>query len=145
MVDVTDLESNVLEFLRKNFAFARLATVGDREYAVFQRTETESESQFRPRILRLSLVVPADWVLHDLAADLLVLGRDGHTPGPRGTGTAVEAAAQTQEFVEQGIPFRRRALPGGWLYVPADSEGSITDPTALAALGIPGPVGGADR
>ena len=139
MVDLTELEVNVLEFVRKSFAFSQLATVDGEELATFHRTETESESQFRPKLLRLVLVVPTAWVIYDLAADLLVLGRDGHTPGPRAGGSAVEAAAETREFREQGIEFRRFALPEGWLYVPADWVDRVTTPAAVAALGIPTP------
>ncbi|MCI4361451.1 MAG: hypothetical protein L3J91_07065, partial [Thermoplasmata archaeon] len=100
MVELADLEINVLEFVHKNFSFNRMATWKDQELAVFQRTETENEAKFRPKIIHLVLAVPREWVIYDLAADLLVLGRDGHTPGPRPVGTAVEAAAETHEFRE---------------------------------------------
>src|ERR1700675_2725779 len=110
MVDLTELEANVLEFVHKSFAFSRIVPIDGEELAVLHRTETESESQFRPKLLRLFLVVPKEWVIYDLAADLLVLGRDGHTPGHRSGGTAVEAAAETSEFVEQGVDIRRFPL-----------------------------------
>ncbi|HEY6238681.1 MAG TPA: hypothetical protein VIZ68_05800 [Thermoplasmata archaeon] len=139
MVDLTELEVNVLEFVHKSFAFSRIAPVDGEELAVFHRTETESESQFRPKLLRLFLVVPRPWILYDLAADLLVLGRDGHTPGHRAGGTAVEAAAETSEFSEQGIDFRRFPLPEGWLYVPADWADRVTAPASVEALGLPTP------
>ena len=138
MVDPVDLEVNVLEFLRKSFMFARRATVDGREVLLFQRTETESESRFRPKVLRLYVAVVADWVLFDLAAELLVLGKDGHAPGPRGTGTALEAGAEAAEFDEQGIRFRRHALADGWLYLPVDLESGGGPALAESALGLTG-------
>jgi hypothetical protein len=139
MVELTELEGNVLEFVHKSFAFSQTAAIDGHELATFHRTETESESQFRPRLLRLFLVVPKDWVIYDLAADLLVLGRDGHTPGHRTGGTAVEAAAETREFQEQGIDFRRFPLPEGWLYVPVEWADRVVAPDSVAALGLPTP------
>jgi hypothetical protein len=100
VVELSELEINVLEFVHKNFSFARLVERKGRELAVFLRTETENEAKFRPKIVHLVLVVPTDWIIYDLAADLLVLGVDGHTPGPRPVGTAVESAAETHEFRE---------------------------------------------
>lgn len=137
MVDPVDLEVNVLEFLRKSFMFARRANVGERELAVFQRTETESESRFRPKILRLYVAVPSDWVIYDLAADLLLLGREGRAPAPRATGTALEAGAEAAEFDEQGLRFRRHRLTDGWVYLPVDlEEAPARLATTLAALGL---------
>ena len=136
MVELAELEVNVLEFVHKNFSFARMVPWGPGEIAVFQRTETENETQFRPKIIHLLLAVPREWVIYDLAADLLVLGSDGHTPGPRGVGTATEAAAETQEFREQGIDFRRFAVGGVLLYVPKSPAGRLTTLDGRTAWGL---------
>ncbi|HKV89992.1 MAG TPA: hypothetical protein VJQ43_02215 [Thermoplasmata archaeon] len=121
MLDEADLETNVLEFVLKSFQFDRLTTVGSEEYAIFHRTETESESKFRPKLVKLVLAVPRRWIVHDLAADMLLIASDGAHPGRRGTGTAVEAAAEKSEFAEQGVEWSRLPRPqGGWVYVPKD-------------------------
>ena len=135
--DEADLETHLLQFLLKNFGFERSATAGEQEVAVFGRTETESESQFRPRLVKLRVVVPRAWVLYDLAADALVLGRDGATPGPRGTGTAHEESAEKSEFREQGIDWKKVVFArGSVVYVPRELEPIILSPTARAALGL---------
>jgi hypothetical protein len=119
VVDEADLESNVLEFVLKSFQFDRMETVGGVEYAVFHRTETESESKFRPKLVKLVVAVPRDWIVHDLASDLMLIAPDGAHPGHRGSGTAVEAAAEKTEFSEQGVDWVRLPRPeGGWVYVP---------------------------
>ncbi|HLM70021.1 MAG TPA: hypothetical protein VK423_01375 [Thermoplasmata archaeon] len=79
MLDLSDLEINVLEFRQRSFQFDRMLDVGGSEHAVFSRTETESESQFRPRLLHLRVVVPRAWVLYDEPNDVLLLARDGAT------------------------------------------------------------------
>ena len=127
MIDEADLEVNILSFVQKSFSFDRLITVGDREFVVFVRTETESESKFRPKLLHLRVVVPRAWVILDSAGEALVLGQDGATPGPQGSGTAQEAAAEKTEFREQGITFVRTTdSKGGLLYVPSDFVTSVT-------------------
>jgi hypothetical protein len=136
VVELAELEINVLEFVHKSFSFARMAEWGGQELAVFQRTETENEAKFRPRIIHLVLVVPREWIIYDLAADLLVLGADGHTPGPRPIGTAQEAAAETHEFREQGIEFQRFNVGSVLLYAPKSLGGALTTPSGRAALGI---------
>ena len=134
MLDEADLETNVLEFVLKSFQFDRLETVGAEEYAVFHRTETESESKFRPKLVKLVVAVPRAWVVHDLAADLLLIASDGAHPGRRGTGTAVEAAAEKSEFTEQGVEWSRLPRPtGGWVYVPKPHRAAWTA-EALRAL-----------
>jgi hypothetical protein len=134
VVDEADLETNVLEFVLKSFQFDRTETVGGVEYAVFHRTETESESKFRPKLVKLVLLVPKEWIVHDLASDLLLIASDGLHPGHRGSGTAVEAAAEKTEFSEQGVDWIRLPRPsGGWIYLPKKSEGSWT-PEAFAQL-----------
>jgi hypothetical protein len=134
VVDDADLESNVLEFVLKSFQFDRTETVAGTEYAVFHRTETESESQFRPKLVKLVLAVPKEWVVHDLASDLLLIASDGVHPGHRGSGSAVEAAAEKSEFSEQGVDWIRLARSaGGWVYLPK-SERAHWTPEALGLL-----------
>jgi hypothetical protein len=138
VVELGELEINVLEFVHKNFSFARTADWKGRELAVFQRTETENEAKFRPKIVHLVLVVPLGWIIYDLAADLLVLGADGHTPGPRPVGTAVESAAETHEFREQGIEFHRFSVGSVLLYLPKELAAELNTPAGHAALGLEG-------
>lgn len=134
VVDEADLESNVLEFVLKSFQFDRSETVGGLEYALFHRTETESESQFRPKLVKLVLVVPLEWVVHDLASDLLLIASDGVHPGHRGSGSAMEAAAEKTEFSEQGVDWVRLPRPaGGWVYLPKKFREHWTT-EAVAAL-----------
>jgi hypothetical protein len=140
VLDAADLETNVLEFVRKSFAFSQFADVAGREVAVFHRTETESESQFRPRILHLHLAVPREWVILDPAGEMLVLARDGRTVGLRTVGEAVEAAAEASEFAEQGIDFHRLPMKDrAWLYVPEEFRTAWTTPAGLAAIGVTPP------
>jgi hypothetical protein len=138
VLEEADLEVNILEFHGKNFAFEHLASLAEEEYVIFTRTETESESKLRPKLVRLRVVVPRRWVLYDLAADLLVLGRDGKTPGARSTEAAIEAAAEKAEFKEQGIAWRRSKLAdGGFVYVPEELAGPLLGSGGLTTLGIP--------
>jgi len=52
-------------------------------------------------------------------SDLMLIAPDGAHPGHRGSGTAVEAAAEKTEFSEQGVDWVRLPRPeGGWVYVP---------------------------
>ncbi len=137
MLDVADLEVNILEFHGKNFAFERLAPLAEDEFAIFTRTETESEAKLRPKLVRLRVVVPRAWVLFDLAADLLVFGQDGKTPGARSTEAAIEAAAEKGEFKEQGIAWRRTKLAdGGFAYVPEAYVARLIEGAGLGEIGI---------
>jgi hypothetical protein len=139
VADESELASNVLEFQRKSFAYDRSLDLDGTRLALFQRTETESESQFRPRILRLLLAVPAEWVVYDPATELLRLGKGGRPgPMPREPGTAVEAAAEAPEFEEAGIAFRRSPLaPGRFLYAPAEWADRLNAPDGRKQLGLP--------
>jgi hypothetical protein len=137
MVDDADLEMNVLEFHRKSFSFDRLLDWDGVELALFHRTETESESQFRPKILRLTIVLPKEWLVLDLTQELLIITRDGELRGARPAGTAVEAAAEATRFEEQGVTWQRQPVPGsGFLYVPEEWTDRLLTPAGLARLGI---------
>ena len=138
MLDQSDLEVNVLEFRQRSFQFDRLAPHQGREFAVFSRTETESESQFRPRLVHLRLIVPREWVVYDEPNDVLLLARDGATVPPRLTESVTEVGADPSEFQEQGIDWRRAPGPGGLLvYAPEELGKELLEPSVLARLVAP--------
>ena len=137
MLTEADLEVNVLEFRQRSFQFERLAEVDGQPVALFSRTETESESQFRPRLVHLKLVVPQAWIVLDGPNDVLMMARDGATVPLRLTETVLEVGAEPAEFKEQGIAWSRVTGPAGaLLYAPTELKASLLAPTALAALGI---------
>ena len=128
MVDDASLEMNVLSFREKSFSFDRTLTLGPTEYVVFHRTEVESESRFRPKLLRLTLAIPRGVILGDLASEMLVLAADGKTPGPRRTASAQEVDAEEAEFREQGIDFvRHRRADDRVIYVPKDAPPELSE------------------
>ncbi len=137
MLEPSDLEVNILEFRHKSFSYDRLATVDGVEFVVFARTETESESRLRPRLIHLRVVVPHASVVFDTGADLLFLAPDGIRPGPREAGTAVESAAEGTEFREQGFDFRRVALaPDSFVYVPREQLDRALSAEGRRTLGL---------
>jgi hypothetical protein len=136
VVDLADLEVNVLEFRHKSFGFARVGTVAGTEYAVFHRTETESETKFRPKILRLVVVVPRAWIVYDLAAEVLLLARDGVHAGTRPTGSALEASVEADRFLEQSIEFERHPTSNGVLYVPTEIAPTILSPEGRSGMAL---------
>jgi hypothetical protein len=137
VLTASDLEINVLEFRQRSFQFDRIATFEAEEYAVFSRTETESESQFRPRLVHLHLVVPLAWVMLDEASDSLRVAKDGVTAPPHLIETVIEVGAEPREFKEQGIEWSRTSGPGGEnFYGPADRAGRLFSPEGHAAFGV---------
>ena len=137
MLSVADLETNLLDFRHRSFQFDRLVELAAGAHAVFSRTETESESRFRPKLVHLRLVVPQSWVVYDEPNDLLLLSRDGVTVPERVTDTVVEVDAEPSDFTEQAIEFRRASSPARSLvYVPAELAEALLVPKGLAALGI---------
>lgn len=137
MVDDADLEVNLLEFLRKSFSFERTLEVDGTPYVVFHRTETESETQFRPRLVKLRLIVPRTQVVYDLAADLLLIAPDGETPGPRRAGEALEEAAEASEFDEQGVRWRKVVLAKGQVaYAPEAVAGRLASEDGRSTFGL---------
>jgi hypothetical protein len=139
VLTAADLEINVLEFRQRSFQFERLADFDGTDYAVFSRTETESESQFRPRLVHLKLVVPQGWVVYDEPNDLLAVAKDGTTVPVRLAEPVVEVRAERPEFQEQGITWRRVDGPEGTLvYAPAELAGVVLTSEGFSALGIGG-------
>ena len=137
VLPVADLEINLLEFRQRSFQFERIAELEGTAYAVFSRTETESESQFRPKLVHLRLVVPQAWVVYDEPNDLLAVAKDGATVPTRLTESVVEVGAERGEFEEQGIEWRRVHGPSGSLvYAPSECAGLVLVPEGLARLGI---------
>ncbi|HEV2449590.1 MAG TPA: hypothetical protein VGU43_04160 [Thermoplasmata archaeon] len=136
MLEPAVLESTVLEFRSKSFSHEESIRIGERDWLVFARSETESESKFRPKVLRLRVVVPADWVFADPAGERLLLGPDG-SPGAMGAPTeAVEVAAEPEEFTEQGIDWVRwRPRPERLLYLPRTSADELRRSESVLRLG----------
>ena len=137
MLTAGELEVNVLEFRQRSFQFQRLATITDREVALFSRTETETESQFRPKLIHLYLLVPVEWVVFDEPNDVLLVARDGTTPPVRLSEQVVEVGADRTEFQEQGIAWKRVGGPSGaFVYAPVELADRLLNDASYAALGI---------
>jgi len=93
--------------------------------------------QFRPRLVRLAVVVPLVWVVLDEAGDVLSLARDGATVPPHKAEAVVEVGAERTEFEEQGIGWKRAtAASGTFVYAPTDLAGTLLTPGAYSALGL---------
>ncbi|HEV2519528.1 MAG TPA: hypothetical protein VGX00_02745 [Thermoplasmata archaeon] len=141
MIEESDLETNVLEFRRKSFAFERSVELDGERLAVFLRTETESESQFRPRILRLRVAIPTAWIELSDDEGALRIAPPGRAPTRRPPGEApeaLEAAAEATRFEEGGVAWQRHPVsPGGFLYVPEALAGRLLSRSGLAGLGFP--------
>ena len=128
MVDDAALEMNVLSFREKSFSYERTLPFEGVDYAIFHRTEVESESRFRPKLVRLTLAIPRDLLLGDLASETLVIAPDGRTPGPRRAAAAQEVEAEASEFREQGIEFVRHRRPDGRLvYLPKSAPVGLSE------------------
>ncbi|HYB63194.1 MAG TPA: hypothetical protein VEE86_02075 [Thermoplasmata archaeon] len=136
MLTAADLEVNVLDFRHRSFQFDRRVDLGGTAYAVFSRTETESERQLRPKLVRLSVVVPLAWVVLDPASDSLRVARDG-TVGRSTDAAAVEVAAEPPEFEEDGIRWKRApAGTAGYVYAPLGEASIVLGRDGLTALGL---------
>ncbi len=142
-MDVADLELNLLEFRQKSFQFARLATVGGTEFAIFSRTETESERQFRPRLVHLHLAVPREWIRLDPEGEMLRLQPAGAAAAAPSTRDAEEVGTERSAFTEAGEAWRRETGAEGFhLYVPERLAGILLTPEGHRALGFAGPSDG---
>lgn len=138
MLSDAEIESQVLSFLYKSYGYVRSVARPDGEVVLFRRTETESESRLRPKVVHLWLAVPRERLLEAPSGEELALGRDG-IPGPRPPGSAVESAAERNEVTEQGFDWRRFVVDGGFLYVPRERADSWASAAGLAALGLSAP------
>ncbi len=137
MLEIADLETNVLEFRQRSFQFERSAEVGSIDYAVFGRTETETERKLRPRLVHLLLVVPRGWVVLDEASDLLRVACAG-TPDPPPTGSVVEIAAEPTEFREGGAEWVRVGRAAETVvYLPKDAAVDLLTEAARERLRLP--------
>ncbi|MFY9716862.1 MAG: hypothetical protein WAK40_02870 [Thermoplasmata archaeon] len=137
MLSASDLEINVLDFRQRSFSFERLASLGGTPFAVFSRTETESESKFRPKLVHLKLAVPLAWILLDETSDSLRVARDGLGLPMVSAEGVVEVGAERPEFREQGVEWRRSDGPSGSLvYAPAEFAAAVFTPDGYRALGI---------
>ena len=137
VLTVADLEVNLLEFRQRAFQFERVVDLRGRAYAVFARTETESDSQFRPKLVHLRLVVPQAWVVYDEPNDLLAVAKDGTTVPARRSESVVEVGAERAEFEEQGIEWSRVHGPSGSLvYAPSEFTDVVLTPEGFSSLGI---------
>ena len=137
VLSVSDLEINVLEFRQRSFQFQRAAPVNGRDVALFSRTETETESRFRPKLIHLNLLLPQAWVVYDEPNDILLVSRDGATIPVRLSEQVVEVGAEPPEFEEQGLSWKRVGGPSGsYVYAPAELSSELLTPTAYATLGM---------
>lgn len=135
MLTVADLEVNVFEFRQRAFQFSRQLEHGGRTYALFTRTETESESRFRPQLVHLTVVVPFDWVVYDEGSDCLRVAKDGANPPLSLVEPVVEVGAEPTEFSEQGLAWKRTTAPSGTLvYAPAELAPGLFDAKGLASV-----------
>jgi hypothetical protein len=137
VLSVSDLEINVLEFRQRSFQFQRAVAVNGRDVALFSRTETETESKFRPKLLHLHLLLPQEWVVYDEPNDILLVSRDGATIPVRLSEQVVEVGSEPPEFEEQGIAWKRAGGPSGaYFYAPAELAQDLLAPATYAALGV---------
>ena len=138
MVDDETLAMNVLQFAGKSFDYDSTVVVGDIEYAIFARTETESEAKLRPELVRMRVVVPREWVHYEEAADTLMLLAPGGTAGPARRRAAGATMLEPEEFRDQGIDWHRLALAGGHrLYLPKGEEARLLGHEGRRVLGVP--------
>ena len=137
MLDEADLATNLLTFVQKSFSFVRIAEVDQQPYALFDRTETESESKFRPRLVRLFVAVPQAWIILDPAQESLRLAPGGIPTEWEGDRPGVDVGHEKTEFQEQGIDWKRVTLPGNRrLYVPAELVGRLGTAEGQRRLGL---------
>ncbi len=126
MIDESELAVNLLDFRQKSFQFERLVDRANGAYAIFGRTETETESQLRPKLVHLKVVVPQEWIVYDADLDLLRLGREGTPRSLRSPGIALESAAEPSEFPEQGFEWlREQPADHVYVYLPKERRGAL--------------------
>ena len=138
MVEDETLSMNILQFAGKSFDYDSTVTIGGTEYAIFARTETETEAKLRPELVRMRVVVPREWVQYEEASDTLLLAAASATPGPSRRRAAGATMLEPEEFRDQGIDWHRLTLSSRQtLYLPKGEEARLVGPEGRAALGIP--------
>lgn len=138
MVDDETLSMNVLQFAGKSFDYESTVSVHGVDYAIFARTETESEAKLRPELVRMRVVIPREWVQYEEASDTLMLQVAGASPGPLRRRAAGATMLEPEEFRDQGIDWHRLTLEGKHrLYVPKGEEARLLSPDGRSALGLP--------
>jgi hypothetical protein len=138
MVDDETLSMNVLQFAGKSFDYDSTVTVGGTEFAIFARTETETEAKLRPELVRMRVVVPREWVQYEEASDTLLLAAPGGASGPSRRRAAGATMLEPEEFRDQGIDWHRLTLTDRHtLYLPKGEEARLLSTEGRAALGVP--------
>jgi hypothetical protein len=138
MVEEEVLSRNVLQFAGKSFDYDSTIAVGGIDYAIFGRTETESEAKLRPQLVRMRVVLPREWVEYEEASDTLAI-RSGPEPGaPARRRAAGATTLEPEEFRDQGIDWHRLLLPDRHsLYLPKAEESRLLGAEGRRALGLP--------
>jgi hypothetical protein len=138
VVDDETLSLNVLQFAGKSFDYDSTVVVGDIEYAIFARTETETEAKLRPELVRMRVVVPREWVRYEEASDSLMLVAPGGTASPTRRRAAGATMLEPEEFRDQGIDWHRLTLAEKHtLYLPKSEEPRLLSHEGRRALGVP--------
>jgi hypothetical protein len=138
MVDDETLSMNVLQFAGKSFDYDSTVIVGGTEFAIFGRTETETEAKLRPELVRMRVVVPREWVQYEEASDTLLLVAPGGPLGPSRRRAAGATMLEPEEFRDQGIDWHRLTLSDRHtLYLPKAEESRLLSAEGRAALGVP--------
>ncbi|MCI4323078.1 MAG: hypothetical protein L3K03_03500 [Thermoplasmata archaeon] len=126
------LTDTVMAFRGKSFDFLRSYSLAGTPFAVFGRTETESELKFRPPIVRLRVWVPVSWLSEGSEGGEILLTPPGQLITAKSTVEAVEVAAESDRFFESGVEFSRRRWPNGRItYVPEEFAPSLDRPEVL--------------
>ncbi len=138
MLDEATLSMNILQFAGKSFDFESTVTVAGVEYAVFARTETETEAKLRPKLVRMRVVVPRTWVTYEEASDTLVLAKEGVTGAPQRRRAAGATTLEPEEFRDQGIDWKRETVAEHQqLYLPKEDAARLLSREGRALLGLP--------
>jgi hypothetical protein len=138
VLDDQTLSLNVLQFAGKSFDYDSTISVDGTEYAIFGRTETETEAKLRPELVRMRVVVPREWVQYEEASDTLLLVSPGADTGPSRRRAAGATMLEPEEFRDQGIDWHRLTFAAKHsLYLPKGEETRLLSPQGRTALGVP--------
>ncbi len=129
------LSDTVVSFRGKSFDFLRSYDLAGTQFAVFGRTETESELKFRPPIVRLRLWLPTSWLTAGAEGGEILLTPPGLLTKDRAPVEAVEVAAESDRFFEGGVEFSRRRWPNGRItYVPEEFATGLDRPEVIEVV-----------